>query len=248
MFLRTEVNLGNKKPKNNILNIAICDDEPIILAKIIDLVKSEFQKQGIKVNIFSFEKGEDIFHKQNIYNFDVIFLDIELKASNGLEIAKKLRKSSYNNLIVFITSFVNYVLDGYKTDAFRFILKSNLESQLSECIEAIAENLKSTKYQMSDELIAINDILYAMSDNRKITVYLKNGKTKTEYMKLDDFEEKLNSKSLCRVHQSYLINIAYVEFITRYEITLIDDIIIPVSKSRYKEANKQIKLRRTLWS
>ncbi len=240
--------MGNKKTNNNILNIAICDDEAIILDEISELIKTEFEKQDIKVNISSFEKGEDIPFKQNIYNFDVMFLDIELKTSNGLEIAKKLRKLSYNNLIVFITSFVDYVLDGYKTNAFRFILKSNLENQLSECIEAIAENLKSNKYQMSNELIDINDILYAMSDNRIVTVYLINGKTKTEYMKLDDFEEKINSKLLCRVHQSYLINIAYVEFITRYEVTLIDDIIIPISKSRYKEANKQIKLRRTLWS
>ncbi len=240
--------MKNKKKNNNILNIAICDDETIILDEIKELIKTEFDKQEIKVNISKFEKGEDLLYNNNICYFDVVFLDIELKTINGLEIAKELRKSGYNNLIVFITSFVDYVLDGYKTDAFRFILKNNIEVQLNECVLAISESLKTRKYQIDNDLIDIKDILYAMSDNRIINLYLKNGKTKTEYMKLDDFEEKMNSKLLCRVHQSYLINIDYVEFIIRYKITLVDGSVIPVSKSRYKEANKQIKLRRTLWT
>lgn len=240
--------MRNQKRFNNILNIAICDDEKIILNELSELIKTEFQKEDIEVKISIFEKGEEILQSSINYNFDVIFLDIELNTINGLEIAKKLRKLSYNNLIVFITSFMDYVFDGYKTDAFRFILKNNMEDGLSECVSAIAENLKSNRYQMNDYLIDVRDILYAISDNRTVTVYLKNKKTKTEYMKLNDFEEKLSSKLLCRVHQSYLVNIDCIEFIARYEITLIDGSIIPVSKSKYKEVNKQIKLRRTLWT
>ncbi len=228
------------------LKVAICDDEVIILDKITDIVKTEFDNQGIKVNIFKFEKGENLLYDKNLHTFDVIFLDIELKTANGIEIAKQLRESSYNNIIVFITSFIDYVLDGYKIDAFRFILKNNMQNQLSECISAISKKLEINKYQVNYDSIKVKDILYVMSDNRILTIYLKNKKTKTKYIKLNEFEEKIKSQLLCRVHQSYLVNVNYVEFITRYEITLIDGTIIPVSKSRYKEANKQIKLRETL--
>lgn len=240
--------MGNKKQFNNKINIAICDDERIISNEISELVKTEFKKEEIEVKISVFEKGEEILNINNIHYFDVIFLDIELKTTNGLEIANKLRDLSYNNLIVFITSFIDYVFDGYKTEAFRFILKNNMGAGLSECVSAIAKKLKSNKHQINAYLINVRDVLYASSDNRTITVYFKNKKTKSAYMKLNDFEKKLNSKLLCRVHQSYLINIDCVEFIARHEITLIDGSIIPVSKSRYKQVNKHIKLRKALWT
>lgn len=238
-----------KEPKqtSRSLAIAICDDEPILLEEIASRIKAEFEKRGIEAKCSLFEKGENLLCEE-VSLFDVVFLDIELKTTNGLEIAKKLRELSYSNKIVFITSFVDYALDGYKADAFRFLLKNNLEQQLSECIEAIAESLNSNESRVSSDLQNPGDVLYVMSENRTVTLFFKNGESRTEYMKLDEFEETVNSKQFCRVHQSYLVNIDYVEFVQRYEIRLVNDLRIPISKSRYKEANRQIKLRRILWS
>lgn len=235
------------KQKNRSLEIAICDDEPILLEEIATRIKAEFEKRGIEAKCSLFEKGEDLLCKKERL-FDVVFLDIELKTTNGLEIAKKLRESSYSNKIVFITSFIDYALDGYQADAFRFLLKNNLEQQLSECIEAIAEQVNTKESKTSFHLPNLRDVLYVMSENRTVTLFFKNGESRTEYMKLDEFEEKMNSKQFCRVHQSYLVNIDYVEFVQRYEVRLVNDLRIPISKSRYKEANRQIKLRRTLWA
>lgn len=166
--------------------------------------------------------------RKNTSLFDVIFLDIELKTTNGLELAKKLRESSYSNKIVFITSFIDYVLDGYQADAFRFLLKNNLEQQLSECIEAIAEQVNAKASQTGFDFPTFRDVLYVMSENRTVTLFFKNGESRTEYMKLDEFEEKMNSKQFCRVHQSYLVNIDYVEFVQRYEVRLVNDLRIPI--------------------
>lgn len=235
------------KQKNRSLEIAICDDEPILLEEIATRIKAEFEKRGIEAKCSLFEKGEDLLCKKERL-FDVVFLDIELKTTNGLEIAKKLRESSYSNKIVFITSFIDYALDGYQADAFRFLLKNNLEQQLSECIEAIAEQVNTKESKTSFHLPNLRDVLYVMSENRTVTLFFKNGESRTEYMKLDEFEEKMNSKQFCRVHQSYLVNIDYVEFVQRYEVRLVNDLRIPISKSRYKEANRQMKLRRILWA
>ncbi|MDO4772775.1 MAG: LytTR family DNA-binding domain-containing protein [Bacillota bacterium] len=238
-----------KEPKqtSRSLAIAICDDEPILLEEIASRIKAEFEKRGIEAKCSLFEKGENLLCEE-VSLFDVVFLDIELKTTNGLELAKKLRESSYSNKIVFITSFIDYVLDGYQADAFRFLLKNNLEQQLSECIEAIAEQVNAKASQTGFDFPTFRDVLYVMSENRTVTLFFKNGESRTEYMKLDEFEEKVNSKQFCRVHQSYLVNIDYVEFVRRYEVRLVNDLRIPISKSRYKEANRQIKLRRTLWA
>ncbi len=232
----------------NMLKIAICDDEPIILDRINDIIKAEFNRHNVKVHIHLYERGEDIINSIDVSDYDVIFLDIELKTTNGLDIAQMLRQTSYNNLIVFITSFVNYALDGYKATAFRFILKDDMDNLLPECIDAICKSLQCHRYKDSDTDIKVNDILYVMSDNRTIDIYFKDGTKKTMYTKLNDFEQQMNSQFLYRVHQSYLVNIVYVEFIVRYHANLIDGTHIPISKSRYKDAVKDIMLRRALWS
>ncbi len=229
------------------LNIAICDDEPVILDSILKNIKTEFDKLGIKTQIEGFTDGLELLSKASSEDFDVLFLDIELKTANGVDIAKKLREDGYNNMIVFITSFINYAVDGYKLDVFRFILKSNMEVQLKECIISIAKNIDKNNIRIKSRKITIEDILYVMSENHKIIIHLKNGEKLSDYMKLDEFKEKLNSKFFLRIHQSYLVNSNYVRDIIRYELTLHNEEKLPIAKSRYKETSKEVSLRRALW-
>ena len=51
-------------------------------------------------------------------NYDIVLLDIELKNENGLEIAALLRKRSRAK-IIFITSHIEEMPNGYKVKAFR---------------------------------------------------------------------------------------------------------------------------------
>ena len=50
-------------------------------------------------------------------NYDIVLLDIELKNENGLEIAALLRKRSRAK-IIFITSHIEEIPNGYKVRAF----------------------------------------------------------------------------------------------------------------------------------
>ncbi len=226
------------------LKIAVCDDEKIILDKISRLISLNFSSYNMDVDISSFISAEILMNTEDINDFDVIFLDIELETSNGIDVAKALRGKKYNKLIVFITSYLDYAMDGYKVDAFRFILKTNMEKQLKECVLAIASLFKTKKTEDLD----LADFLYVMSDNHRLKIVLANGEEKFKYMTLNDFEEELNSSFFCRVHQSYLVNIRYVELVRRYELTLLGDITIPISKSRYKNASKEIAVGRRLWN
>ncbi len=113
------------------LRFAICDDELPILNTIEKLVKENLENLKIKHTIHTFTNGENLLNYKKINDFDVIFLDIELKTTNGIDIAKKLRENAYNKLIVFITSFADYSIIGYKVNAFRFILKDKLEQEIA---------------------------------------------------------------------------------------------------------------------
>ena len=55
-------------------------------------------------------------------SYDIVLLDIELKNENGLEIDSLLRKRSRAK-IIFITSHIEEMPNGYKVMGFRFMTK-----------------------------------------------------------------------------------------------------------------------------
>lgn len=53
------------KQKNRSLEIAICDDEPILLEEIASRIKAEFEKWGIEAKCSLFEKGGGSFAQKH---------------------------------------------------------------------------------------------------------------------------------------------------------------------------------------
>ena len=54
---------------------------------------------------------------------DLIFLDIRVPDTKGINVAKEIRKNDEKVMIVFITNLTQYAIDGYSVGAFDYILK-----------------------------------------------------------------------------------------------------------------------------
>ena len=68
------------------LKIAVCDDEKIYLRRIEDMLKVILDNNGISIyEIDSYLSGKDFFQNNKIFEYDVIFLDINMPEINGLE-------------------------------------------------------------------------------------------------------------------------------------------------------------------
>lgn len=101
------------------LNIMAVDDERIILAGNI----RELQKALPGANVVGFQKVKDALSYAKSNKVQVVFLDIELRASEGLYLAKKLKEFNPKVNIIFVTSYMEYMEDAWKMYASGFILK-----------------------------------------------------------------------------------------------------------------------------
>ncbi len=116
---------------------------------------------------------------------------------------------------------------GITSENFRFLERRMAKSWFSDMEKYfILENKKNTLR------IAYSDILYIMSDKRKVIIYQPNGKTDSLYCKLDEMEQKLDDRFI-RCHQSYLINVQYIRGIDVDGFLMIDDIFVPISQKKY---------------
>ena len=104
------------------MKIAICDDEIICIDRLRQLLQPYMEKESLEID--SFLSGEEfLYNSHGIEQYDIIFLDIEMFDVSGLDVAERLRSKGSNAIIIFITSYINYVSDTFRLGAFQFLVK-----------------------------------------------------------------------------------------------------------------------------
>lgn len=229
------------------IRIAICDDEVLYLKKIERLIRADLKNRQVDFTIDCFESGKMFIEqfKKNLY-YDIAFLDVNMEEIDGVETAKIIRTLSEKIYIVFITAYITYATDGYKVNAIRYLLKDkeNLKNSIKECMDVIIQKMNYKEEKLEIEFqnrkvkLPLDRILYVESQLHKLIFYvLEDGiKEYYTYGKLDMIQKQLEHKGVCRIHQSYLVNMKYVKRIERYHAVLNEGTEISVSKRYYKDA------------
>ena len=120
------------------MRILICDDEihyTNAIKESIERWKRITRNDSITYDIFrSSEDMLDSLRNQTIY--DLVFLDIQFPTElNGLQVATQLRMLNDQVVIVFVSNYDEYAIDGYKVNALRFLTKPISDSQVFECLD-----------------------------------------------------------------------------------------------------------------
>lgn len=225
------------------MKIGICDDEFYqrnMLDKIIEKLAKELH---IKIETKQHMSGEELLKKleKDIYSYDIILLDIQMKELTGIDVAKILRETNQTTLIIFITAVPDFVFEGYNVRAFNYILKPIDEKKVKEVLTQAIKTLEVEEkpyYTMATKdttyKVDLDEIIYFKSDKRLVQALTTKGEY-IFYSKLDEIEDELKEKGLIRCHQRYLVNSAYMDLISENEVTLKNGEKVPISRNRYKE-------------
>lgn len=228
------------------IKIAICDDEKQECDTIEQYITSYKEAHPVLTfNISVFSSGEELLSAyHNGKNFDFLFLDIQMKDIDGIQVAKEIRKTNKHAIIFFITGFTQYVSAAFSLQAFQFLLKPvkkdsferefrrALKKYFTEHKKYIIESDSRTVY------LEIKDIVYIESSNHHIIVhteqneYIKRGKINSEELLLSPY-------GFVRIHHSYIVNLAYVFELTFKNVVLKNNIKIAVSKRKHTEVKSR---------
>ncbi len=221
------------------MRIAVCDDEEkfrVQAQKLIDKLAG-----SLDVIVDAYDDGRKLLAAFDKNPYDVLFLDIEMPAMDGITLAKKLRERSDDIYIVFLTGHVEYALEGYEVNALRYLTKPVQEDKLREVLRFVMDKSTSKRQLMIREdgeeiLINVSDIIYLEAQNQYVMIYTTNGEHLVRY-NIGDFEEQLKNDGFFRAHRGYLVSLAKVKKLVKSEI-LMDgmdgELSIPVSRSNVK--------------
>lgn len=203
------------------INFIVCDDEK----QIIELVKNIISKIMFKTNLeYKVHKFTDYDKKFNdIIKSDlenkIYILDIEVGKYSGLDVAKKIRNTDWNSVILILTahSELEYLAFKSKLLLFDFISKFDLyENQIFDtitlCVEKVISNDKLIiKVDRKYEQIAYDNILYLTYDSysRKLKIITKSGEYETN-ASLKETKEKLKGNFIY-THRDCVVNLKNVK-------------------------------------
>lgn len=232
------------------MNILICDDNKDIVVQeefVIEEAMSAIKKHG---NIQTFTSAQECLEtvKKNPKAYGVIFLDIEMPYISGLELGKKIKEINPIIQVVFVTSFEKYSLSAYEVHPFHYIVKPLRVEKVKEILLSIiqyeknegTDNSLKIRVEINRDIILIPaKSIQFIEKEKNICNIITESREYQAYTSLNDLEEqiaKLNIKELYRCHQSFIVNLKYVQKYEGSKFVLENGNIIPISRGKKAEA------------
>lgn len=164
---------------------------------------------------------------------DLFIFDIQLSGVNGMEAARQLRAYGYQGYIIFLTSFREFVFQGYEVRALNFLLKPVQKEALFLCLNDIVEELSCCNYTFNGnkivQSIPYKDILCFSTCFHNIEILSTSG-VYSHYGSLNRIIEMLPEYFL-RVHRGYIVNMKHIRIFTKNQITLSNGSVVSIGRS-----------------
>lgn len=236
--------------------VLIVDDEPPIRAELNYLLTQDARVGAVE------EAGGATAAVEKILSFrpDVLFLDIQMPGTSGVQLADSLHNLKHPPAIVFVTAFSEYAAEAFELDAADYVLKPVEQARLEKALDKVEATIAARKPAAAAEpvrriqgerngkrsYIPVGEIAYieAKADyavaHTQVGGYLVNES-------ISVLERRLASEGFLRVHRSFLVNIDDVRDIEvlkpSIQLTLErTGACVPVSRRRAAGVKRQLGL------
>ena len=222
------------------MKVIICDDNSTFVFKLKNLISDYCAKKDLPLDCSLYYSPTSVL-SADLSSVQAVFLDIDMPKINGLEVAKQLRRRRPDLIIVFVTAYIEYAPAGYRVDAFRYLLKTQVNEELTSILDDIQQKLYASQETILlrqgdyDIPVALKDILYFEgTPRREVLVHLLNAAEPLHCSgKLADFVDSLHEKGFLRLQKSYLANMAHIIRIRSYKVTLRNYEVLKASEKNY---------------
>lgn len=211
---------------NNNIKILLVDDEPDALDLLECLL---INKKGVAV-VGSADNKSEAIRKMIDLQPDVIFQDIQMGNTNGLELVDEYRKHHFTGKIVFVTAYIQYAIEAIKKAAFDYLLKPVGIDDLDElllkllCEQSQAQQngqAKTEKLKIPTRtgysLVNMDEIVFCKAIGNYTTITTKTDEPITTSMHLGKVETHLPGDAFFRLSRSVIINTNFLVSVNKGE-------------------------------
>jgi DNA-binding LytR/AlgR family response regulator len=153
---------------------------------------------------------------------DVMFLDVSMPKTSGMQLAEALHKLKNPPVVVFVTAYSEYALDAFNVDAVDYLMKPVETDRLNVALDKVQARVtpQNSNYHPIERipveksgrkvLVPIDQIRYIEAKDDYSCIYTADDRYLST-ISLAQLENKLSPHGFFRVHRGYIVNLEHVE-------------------------------------
>lgn len=246
------------------INAIIVDDERHCITRLDGLLNKQ---HGSVVRVLdSFQTVDEAIAGCMRLQPSLVFLDVQIHDKTGFDFLHSFNEINFE--VIFTTAYEKYAVQAFKFSAVDYLLKPVDEDELTGAItrlqervsknemakkiDALFDNMKASQTNVKRigihtvsgiTYIPVSDIIRCQSEVNYTTLFLKDNKKITVAKTLKEFDEMLSDYDFFRVHNSHLVNLAFVKNYHKGKggyISMTDNSEIDVSTRRKDDLLKKL--------
>lgn len=198
------------------MKILLCEDNPADLEKAREQIEAaaETYPEESMLEICQTAEACRAYLKSEVP--DLVFMDIFMAETSGVDLAREIRSLSTDAKIVFLTSSNEFAAESYEVGARDYILKPPTQSQVKKVFENYMKTQKSQRRYIlvkrgRDEVrIEEAGILYVRTIGNETSIHTKTGVIRA-YYPLREIEKQLDVSRFLKVRKGLITSMDYIE-------------------------------------
>ena len=223
------------------MHILICDDDAAFGTRMAEYVAAYFAARSILVQTAVCTSAGQALETPELELYQLAFLDVDMPNVNGMVLGRQLKQKCPGLKLVYVSAYLEFALEGYTVNAYRYLLKRDIVHTLPSCLDDLLAELTDQRktltvhHNRTATEIPLDQIYYLESDLRQINVYgdISRQPICTYYGKIADLPQMLYENGFLQVSRSDVVNMKYVCGIRSYKMTLKNGVELSISRPGY---------------
>lgn len=223
------------------MHFAVCDDQPAYVEQITLLIRQYAAEHQLECQVDGFTNPDNLLEQCKSKSYDAVFLDVEMPGKSGLETAKQLRVQWPSLYVIFISNHLDYALEGYQVEAFRYLLKDQLQQKFVPCMNALyaglfpPDNTLCLRIEREEIRLNLEQIQYFEASQHTVLAYFiaQDRQPLVFRITMNELEQKLTEKDFLRIQRSFIVNLKQVKRFYNYTVILKTGKVISVSEKQF---------------
>lgn len=226
------------------LQIAICDDQPLELETVVSYTKEYIEANLMDASILQFTHPDTLLAACETTRFHLYVLDIVMPMVTGIEVGREIRRIDREAQIIYATSEPSFALEAYTANPVNYLIKPIDKTQFFDSLalaisklDLAEESTLMVKTKDGLRVVPLFTIVGCEYAGRAAQYTLADGETITTRTLQESFAEHiaplLQDKHFLQPHNAFVLNMRWVERFSKEGFIMKGGAVVPISAKQY---------------
>jgi len=223
------------------MNIAIVDDDLKDIEQLEELLRKYASLHQTEITIEAYQEAESFLSSYAQFKYTLIFLDIYMIGSNGVDTAGKIREVDPDAMIIFQTTSADHMSSAFSLHAFDYVLKPVEKDRLFRLMDDVTRQVtrEGKTFQFMDQKcecrIRFSDIIGIRSNGHYLHITDKDMNEYRSRMTFSEAEAALSSDGrFLLINRGTLVNMDYITNFGNGVCVINDMVHLPYNVKKHK--------------